>query len=81
MFEDADGRARQTSTQHQGRVIQLITQNETTLQNHKKKKRFHTFLRLISSYKSQMLLSTVELGVISQATVLVLSNSLKTKFY
>ena len=32
MFEDADGRARQTGAQHQGRVIQLVTQNETTLQ-------------------------------------------------
>lgn len=31
MFEDPDGRARQTRAQHQGGVIQLITQNETTL--------------------------------------------------
>lgn len=31
MFEDPDGGAGQASTQHQRRVIQLVTQNETTL--------------------------------------------------
>lgn len=42
MFEDPDGGAGQTGTQHQGRVVQLITQNETTLQ--KPQKEFSNFL-------------------------------------
>lgn len=80
MFEDPDGRARQTSSQHQGRMIQFITQNETTLQNHKKN--FHTFQRLISNCKIQILLFMIVLAQharILQATVILLSNSLKTK--
>lgn len=32
MFEDPDHRARQTSAQDEGRVIQLVTQDETTLE-------------------------------------------------
>lgn len=52
MFEDPDGRARETRAQHQGGVIQLITQNETTLRELKNKKkkttRFHIFLGFIS---------------------------------
>lgn len=48
MFEDPDGRARQTRAQHQGGVIQLITQNETTLREFKKNTKFHIFLGFIS---------------------------------
>lgn len=79
MFEDPDCRARQTSTEHQGRVIQLITQNEATLQHHKNS--FHTFLRLISNHKSQILFTVVlaQHARISQATVILLSNTFKIK--
>lgn len=49
MFEDPDGRARETRAQHQGGVIQLITQNETTLREFKKNTtKFHIFLGFIS---------------------------------
>lgn len=33
VFEDADGGPRQASAQHQGGVVQLITQNQTALQH------------------------------------------------
>lgn len=43
MFEDPNCGGRQASTQHQRRVIQLITQNKATLKREKKKKKTDYF--------------------------------------
>lgn len=44
MFEDPNCGARQASTQHQRRVIQLIAQNETTLKQEKERIVFKTHI-------------------------------------
>lgn len=60
MFEDPDGRARQTGAQHQRRVVQLITQNETTLKQKKKKLFFLSPVALIFIFPTANLLSLCE---------------------
>lgn len=46
MFEDPNCGARQASTQHQRRVIQLIAQNETTLKQEKERIAFKTHIAM-----------------------------------
>lgn len=64
MFEDPDGRARETRAQHQGGVIQLITQNETTLREFKKTQHSFTFSWVsFLTNKSQALLYPLHSGL------------------
>lgn len=60
MFEDPDRRAWQTGAQHQRRVVQLITQNETTLEKEQKKIFFLLPVALIFSFMTGNPLSFCE---------------------
>ena len=47
MFEDPNCGARQTGTQYQRRMIQLVTQNKTTLKQEKKNNEFNEFFQVV----------------------------------